>query len=238
MAAAHRSSSFLAYANHTNPSVTTPAGTALNDIVTLWFCIGSLGTPPVPTPPAGFTALAGFPLAMSDVTIDNPADFTVRTYAWGKVAGGAEPANYTVTHAAANSSAYIWSTSGADIVTPYDPNPTTNVQTGSAASPATVGGLTTLRDGSLVAFIITAWDVFGASTPPAGATPTFTERLDDATSIIYAADGIMSPQGATGGKSFNLNATQDDAWSVALIAINAAAPAGGGGAGWLYDDLI
>lgn len=228
MSVTHRSDSSVNYGSRTNTTITAPTGITNGDTLTIGFAIGSTGTPPTPTPPAGFNILPGYPTIMSDVSIVAPGDFKVLVYVWGKIASG-EAGDYTITHASANTTAYMSCDEGADTANPYNPNPSITVQTNSPANPATTGGVTTVNDGSLVIWLLVAWDFFVAPTPPAGATPTFTERFNGAASIMYAADGVMSPAGATGAKSMNLTASQDDAWSASLIVINAAASSGGGG---------
>src|SRR5436309_1333140 len=60
-AAAFRSIANTTYASRTNTVITAPAGIQNNDILLLLFTLGD-AAPPAPTPPAGFTALTGYPV--------------------------------------------------------------------------------------------------------------------------------------------------------------------------------
>lgn len=230
MSVAHRSSSSVNYATRTNTVITAPTGIVNNDSLLIIFEIGASGvSPPVPTPPSGFSVVTGFPVSRSD---NNP--FTVSTYAWTKLAAS-ESGDYTVTHASASSNAYMVAAFGQDLVTPLSPNPTVTV--GSGAS-ATATGVTTTRNGCLIVYFCSKWD-FPGITPPGGTTPTFTTRLDGSTTLLFVSDGVLSPQGATGNKTATgLPDTGDpiDPNVTGLISIQPAAASGTGG--WAFEDWL
>lgn len=210
-AVAFRSDSSVAYANRTNTLINAPAGVQDNDGLLLIFEDGAPGAvAPVPTPPAGFVILPGFPLTRSDL---NP--FTVDTYAWGKIAAG-EPANYTVTHANANTNAYMLAALGANLVTPFSPNPTTNTGLGATA---TAPGLTTLANNSLIVYYCSKWN-FPGITPPGGVTPVLTTRLDGSVTLLFVSTGVLGAAGATGDKiATGLPNAATEPWASGLIAI-------------------
>lgn len=212
MGADFRSGSSVNYGLRTNTTITAPAGIQNGDVLLLIFEIGANPTPPTPTPPAGFTALAGFPLTRSDGN-----GFTVNTYAWRKIAN-AESGDYTVTHTSANSNAYMLAALGADTADPINPAPTT--QTGTGAT-ATAPGLTTVADQSLIVYWCSKWN-FPGITPPGGTTPTLTTRLDGSATLLFVSTGVLSPAGATGSKvATGLPNASTEPWGSGLVAIKA-----------------
>lgn len=206
-----RSDSSVNYANRTNTLINAPAGVQDNDGLLLIFEDGAPGaTAPVPTPPAGFVILPGFPLTRSDT---NP--FTVDTYVWGKIAAG-EPANYTINHANANTNAYMLAASGVNLVTPFDPNPTTNIGLGATA---TAPSITTVANNSLIVYYCSKWN-FPGITPPGGVTPVLTTRLDGSATLLFVSTGVLAAQGATGAKiATGLPNSPTEPWASGLIAI-------------------
>jgi hypothetical protein len=208
MAVTFRSDSSLAYTSRTNTTITAPAGIQDDDVLLIIFEVG--GNPPTtPTPPSGFTSVGGsYPINRT------PGGFSVDTYAWYKVANG-ETGDYTVTHATASTTAYMLAASGADTADPIEPAPTGQ---SALSTTAVAPGLTTATDDSLVVFWAGSFDVLGAVTPPSGSTPTFTERMDSASSILYVATGVMATAGATGDKTVTVS---QDPYGAGLIAIAA-----------------
>ena len=206
-AAAFRSGSSVDYANRVNTIITAPAGIQNGDGLVIIFEIGAAGAPPVPTPPAGFAVLAGFPLTATD-----GFGFTIDVYAWGKTAAG-EAGNYTVTHLAANSTAYMLAIEGGNT---FSPNPSVNTGVGAAG---TALGLTTVADNSLIILWAGVWIAADLVTPPGGATPTFTTRYASALSILFIETGVLSPPGLTGNKNFGTGNPGGEPWLSGLIAV-------------------
>lgn len=215
MAAAHRSISSVTYASRTNTTVTAPASIIDGDILVLMFIIGAAGTPPTPTLPSGFTVIQG------PTTINDGSFQVTRRLAW-KVCSS-ESGNYTVTHSSASSQGVIIAVSGGN--TGATPVTSSNSGTGSTS---TGTGITTPSDNSWVGFMGHNWNLFGSTSPPSGTTPTFTERLDATTSLIYCADGVLATAGATGNKSHTTPNNSIQPWAQFMIAIG---EAGGGGGG-------
>jgi len=205
------SDSSVNYATRTNTTITAPTGIQDGDDLLIIFEDGALNAAPVPTPPAGFAILPGFPLTRADTTI-----FTVDTYAWIKIAA-AEPANYTITHANASSNAWMMAAFGADLITPVDPGEISTA-TGLGAT-ATAPGITTAINNSLIVYFCSKWN-FPGITPPGGVTPVLTTRLDGSVTLLFTSTGNLTPQGATGNKiATGLPNTPTEPWATGLIAI-------------------
>lgn len=218
MAVAHVSSSSVLYGTRTNTTITAPVTISNDNLLGIIYEIGANVAPPTPTPPTGFNVATGFPINRADSN-----GFRVDTYLWTKLASG-EAGDYTVTHSSATSNAYMWNVSGQNLITPLDPNPTTNTGLGTTA---TALGLTTSVDGSMIIYWCSKWN-FPGITPPGGTTPTLTTRLDGSASLLFVSDGILSPQGATGDKvATGLPQTGTEPWASGLIAIKAASTPGG-----------
>lgn len=204
------SSSSVNYATRTDTTITAPADIQDGDDLLIIFEDGAANAAPVPTPPAGFSILNGFPLTRADSN-----NFTVDTYAWRKVASG-EAGDYTITHANAASNAYMQCARGQNLITPYDPNPTTDTGLGDTA---TAPGLTTSVDNSLIVYFCSKWN-FPGITPPGGVTPTLTTRLDGSATLLFVSTGVLAGQGATGNKiATGLPNTPTEPWASGMIAI-------------------
>ena len=206
-AAAFRSISYKAYGSVTGPSaistISVPSGVVNGDILILAFVAGQ-STVPVVTMPGGWTTIQG------PSTTTAGGFNVVRVLAW-KVASS-EPASYDITtDITANTSAVMVAVSGASGSTPVS---SSNSGTGSTT---TATGITTPSNNSVVAFIAHNWVLYGTASPPSGTTPTFTERLDAADSLIYVATGVLATAGATGNKTqSNLNGASDG-WGAFLV---------------------
>lgn len=212
MAAAYRSHSATTYATRTNTTITAPAGIQDGDVLLLAFLVGG-GSPPTPTLPSGFTLLSGYPSTVTD------AGFSVTLRVAYKVASS-ESGDYTVSHSSAPSQGLMIAVSGASGTVQG------TVATGIGQT-STATGLTTGADDSFVAFLAHNWELYGAASPPTGSTPTFTERLDSSSSLMYYADGVLATAAATGNKSHtNLNIYTSEPWQAALVEVRAAAGAG------------
>lgn len=205
------SDSSVNYAARTNTTITAPTGIQDGDDLLIIFEIGTPAVPPpVPTPPAGFSIVTGFPLTRQD---SNP--FIVDTYAWRKTASS-EAGNYTITHANASTNAWMQCARGQNAVTPYSPNPTTNTGLGATA---TAPGLTTVANNSLIIYYCSKWN-FPGGTFPGGSTPVLTTRLDGSATLLFVSTGVLGPASATGDKTATgLPNTPTEPWASGLIAI-------------------
>lgn len=209
----------MSYASHTDPIITAPTGIQDNDTLALLFDVGANPTPPVPTPPTGFSLVGGFPLTMSDSN-----GFTVKLYLWTKIAAS-ESGDYQVIHSNASSTAFLWAVSGADTVSPLSPAPTTNQGLGTTA---TALSLTTTVDQSLVVYWVSRWNWPGGTFDSGGTTPAFTERNDPSVGLFWVGSGVMSPAGATGDKiATGLPQVANEPWASGLISFKAASTPGG-----------
>lgn len=222
MAAAFRSSSILAFGTgRTNSTITAPAGIQNGDelFIGAWSGESTAGAVVAMTGPAGFTLQPGYPVRLRDVA----GTYFYDVYLWRKVASG-ESGNYTITHSAGQSEGIMWAVSGGDGTIQTTLNSQSNT---TGTTTITANGLTTGANDSLVSFFAVAWsDYAGAGSPPAGSTPTFTERIDSGT--IYLATGVLATAGATGNKTHtSTNSANNQPWLGALIEVRAA---GGGGA--------
>jgi hypothetical protein len=206
-AADFRSGSSVDYGARTDTVITAPAGIQDGDGLAIIFEIGAVGAPPAPTPPAGFGILPGFPLTATD-----GFGFTIDVYAWSKTAA-AEAGNYTITHAAANSTAYMMAIEGGNT---FSPNPSVNQGTGAAG---TALGVTTVIDNSLIILWAGVWIAADLVTPPGGATPAFTTRYASPASILFVETGVLTPPGATGNKNFGTGNPGGEPWLSGLIAV-------------------
>jgi hypothetical protein len=73
-----------------------------------------------------------------------------------------------------------------------------------------------------VCFVTHNWQTYnGTSSPPAGATPTFTEQWDPAsdTHLMYAATGVLATAGATGDKTQSNRNGAGEPWTAWLVAV-------------------
>lgn len=231
---AFRSLSSTTYASRTNTVITAPTGIVDGDVLILMFIAGATPTPPTPTLPAGFTLIQG---GSSVTDVDG---FTVTRYLAWKLAAS-ESGSYTVTHAAGSSQGLIVCVSGGDpSATPLSTNAGSLV--GGDAF-AIAPSLTTTRDHTFVLVLAHNWDLYGTATPPSGTTPTWTERYDDATSLIYAASGVLSPAGATGATSVpTLSVAGTSRWGAFQVAVQPPTPppvlvTSDGASGFVSDDF-
>lgn len=228
MAVAFGTSSSVTEATAVNCTYTAPASIANGDLLMIWhimFLAG--GTPPTPTPPAGFSQVPGITWPI------NVAGFTaadhITCWLWYKIAAS-ESGNYTVTHTSSVRRGWMARITGANTTTPFAPNPTSNAgvaPTGNLPITSTFLGLTTSVDSELIMAIGTDWnDSANNLTPPAGSTPTFTERVD--IGGAYLATGLLSPAGATGNKTMTNNSGVNNPWATVLAAVQ---PSGGAAPG-------
>jgi hypothetical protein len=194
----------------TTTTVTKPTGTVDDDYVLLGVLTAANGDPPNPTPPAGFSLIAG-PTSVTD------GSFGVEMRIYGKLASS-EGASWDFTHSSCSSQGFALTYRGVHTGTQIDVTATTNSGTGTTS---TATGLTTVTNGAMVIFVGHDYgDTANNLTAPTGTTPTFTERID--TALTYAADGVMTTAGATGNKTMTSNSNSSNPWAAALIALRPA----------------
>jgi hypothetical protein len=211
---AFRSISSTTYATRTNTTVTAPSGITNGDLLIFGIGIfGSGGEAVDPTPPAGFSLISGPSWPLQAVEGANE----VETRIYSKVASG-ESGDYTATHADASSQGWMVAVS----------DPSVNfVITGQSGTGTTTTALsvTSANNNALILFIVHDWLSNAADiSVPTGTTPTFTERLDGATSLFYVATGVLGTAGATGDKTITNRNNIGDPWSAVLLAIEPFVP--------------
>ncbi len=217
MAAAFRSLAGTTYASRIDTTISKPTGTVDGDILIMMHIVGG-SPPPTTTLPSGWTTFSGYPLSVAD------GGFQIDTILAWKLASS-EGASYTVSHggpAQHNSDGVIVAVSGAT---------STGIQAGSSngtGTSSTATGITTSGSNALVLWLGHNWSLYGSAAVPAGPTPTFTERQDSGTSLIYVATGVLAAAGATGNtsQSDNDNGAGSDPWRVALVGVES--PSAGG----------
>ena len=210
-ATALRSMSNTTYASRTNTTITAPSGIADGDILILSFILGG-ASPPSATLPAGFTLLQG----PNTRTVSGFS--VIRRLAW-KYASG-ESGDYTVTHTSSSSQGAMLCISGGVFATPVSSD---NSGTGTTT---TATGITTPSNNALVAFIVHNWALYGSASAPSGTTPTFTEQLDSASSLMYVATGVLATAGATGNKTQANGNSAPDGWGAFLVGVGNVLPTG------------
>lgn len=219
MAAAYRSHSATTYASRTDTLIAAPAGIQDGDQLRLIFVRAQSGsTPATPTWPAGFS-----PVSMTSG--NNPGTVSdgglyLSVWVLEKTASG-ESGDYTVIHGAGSSQGLMICVSGATTGGQVTQNQYNGVNDGATA---TANGVTTGANDSLLIYLAQNWQLWGSGTAPAGSTPTFNERLDAASSILYYADGVLATAGATGNKTQAAGGNgASDPWQAWLIEVQAAA---------------
>lgn len=209
--AAYRSHAQSTYTSRTgSTTVPAPVGVVAGDVLLLVFVDGR-SPAPVSTiaAPAGFSPLPGTPSSVVE------GSYQVDLRAFYKVASAAEPTSYVVTHdgAALATQALVVAVSGGAGV------PTLTVKKG-VGTTGTATSVTTSVANTLVLFVEQNWELYGAASVPGGTTPTFTERSDLNTSLLYLATGTMGAPGSTGNTSHgNQNVGSTQPWQALLLAV-------------------
>lgn len=218
--ASYRSHQGTTYATRTNTTINAPAGIQDGDEIRLYFILGAATAAGIPTPtfPAGFSTIGG-PTTVSQG--GNASFFSVRSWLLAKTASS-EGASYTITHASASSDGIVVAVSSAS-----SSNGQVTTNSGSGTGNITFTGLTTLANDAWLGAFCHNWQLWGAGTPPNGTTPTYTERQDSASSLIYFAEGTWASNGATGSPTKDSdNNVVDDQWAAMLCSIENSAPSG------------
>jgi hypothetical protein len=204
--AAYRSHELTSYTSRSgSTSVARPAGTVDGDYVLLVFVDGQYPNPTgTVTPPPGFILLPGFP------SRQGASGFSDDLWVYYRIAAG-EPATYTFTHTQT-----LWTEAMAVAVSGATGTPAVTIRKGIGAT-GTATGLNAPA-GALVLFLEHNWELYGGVAPPAGTTPTLTERSDLANSLLYLASGVMSATGPTGNRSHANRNNSGGGWQACLIA--------------------
>lgn len=196
------------YASRTTTTVTKPSGTADGDYVVLGILTGAVEAPD-PTPPGGFTLIAG-PIDATD------GSFNVEMRVYGKIASS-EGASWDFTHTSCSSQGFALTYSGVHATTQVDV--TSSGATGAGAT-STAPQVTTVTNNAMLVFVEHDWGSNSANlTAPTG----FTERIE-VNPLLYVAEKVMVTAGATGSVVFTNNNTpaSSDTWGAVLIALRPA----------------
>jgi hypothetical protein len=173
------------------------------------------------TPPSGFSEVTGVATGLLIAKAD-PYAITVRVFE--KVASG-ESGSYAFTHASADTTGFMYNVAAAGTINVGTAGTGTAWSGGSLV--ITANGVTTTTADAIVICLALGWDGVGATTPPSGTTPTFTERLDPG--VVYVADGPLAAAGATGNKTITSGTSgPNNTWTSLLVWID---DSGGGGGG-------
>lgn len=213
------STSALASGTRTNSTVTAPTGIANNDCLVYGILVGAAAGGTTATPPTGFTAGVGLPVSFTWTGVDT---YTVRIYLWWKIAAS-ESGDYTATHSAADTTAFMWRISGNVTTSPSNPSPTSVITNGNDGQGATcpVPSITTPSNDSALLWLGGSWDGWGAQTPTTG----FTERRNVTTEACYVQDSIQAVAGASGIKTMVIGQGTDRPKGGVMMCIESAVAA-------------
>lgn len=185
-------------------SAPLPAGTVQNDLMIIWCGAGvsAPATAPTISTPAGWTN------AGNSGSINLPSiSFNIRIHCFYKIAGASEGAETLSTGGTNAAFSFIRETfDNPDTTTPFG-QVTWGSDTGTTCD---VASMTTGAANALI-------NAYVAQSKAQGATPpgSMTERADNTTYGVSAADEIQASAGATGIKSFTLATTADSAYGFA-----------------------
>jgi hypothetical protein len=189
-----------------------PGGVADGDLLILAVILGnpSGAGQLFPITPTGWTIL-------SATGVQDGSGFDLTTNIYWRVASS-EPASYLIDYidnslpSEAVMVAYRGTATG---TLGY----TVNTGTGSTT---TMSGMTADVDGTRFLFIAHDWQASGGRTPPAGTTPTWTERLDASGSLMYVADGSLDNGQSTGNDTYTTANGASEPWTAVVVAIEPA----------------
>ena len=199
-----RSSSSTTYASRTNTVLTAPAGIVDGDILVcaIVAAAAGAGAAPTVTGPTGWTAF-GTPTNVTD-----PGNFNARYWLFWKRAAS-ESGNYTFTHTAASSQAFLAAYSGC--LASGTPLGATANNTGTGGT-ATGTGITTTAANSWLLYFEHCW---GDSAQSAPTSPVMTTDLNS--TILFASHLLFASAGATGNVTqFNGNNAANP-WATRMV---------------------
>lgn len=208
MAATYRAIASTTYAVRTNTTINKPTGTVEGDTMVAYIVCEV-----IPTGPSGWERL-GDPVRVQDT-----GGFVIWATAWQRRAGASEGASYTWTHASAASDGHIVTVQGSTGVVAHGP------LTSGTGTTSQADAVTPYENASLIIFFSQNWDLWGGASPPTGTTPTFTERSDSSSNLIYVATGELATAASTGNKTqSNLNGSGTYPWTAMMVAVGGTAP--------------
>ena len=187
-------------------AVSLPSGTASGDLMTVWAGAAVFAPSSAPT----ISTPAGWTLAGSQAVSIVSGAINARLHLFYKVAGASEGSVTLDTGGTNAIFTYARQSYRNPAASPFGQ---VSWGSGGPGTSAALGSLTTTSDNALLAAFV-AQGVAQDITPPA----SMTERVDNATYGISAADEVFPEAGAAGTRTFALPSSSDYAWGIAEFA--------------------
>lgn len=187
-------------------AVSLPSGTASGDLMTVWAGAAVFAPSSAPT----ISTPAGWTLAGSQAVSIASGAINARLHLFYKVAGASEGSVTLDTGGTNAIFTYVRQSHRNPAASPFGQ---VSWGSGGPGTSAALGSLTTASDNALLSAFV-AQGVAQAITPPA----SMTERVDNATYGIAAADEVFPEAGAAGTRTFALPSSSDYAWGIAEFA--------------------
>ena len=210
MAIAVHSSSSTTYASRTNTTVTAPASISDGDILVCTIFAGAATTAPTVTGPTGWTAFG------TATSVTDGSSFNAKFWTFWKRAAS-ESGNYTFTHTAASSQAFIAAYSGC--LASGTPLGATLNNSASAGQTSTGLSITTTAANSWLLYEAHCWGDGAMSNP---SSPTMTADLNS--TLIGSWHLLIATASATGNVTQTNGNTTSDPWATRMVELLAAAP--------------
>ena len=187
-------------------AVSLPSGTASGDLMTVWAGAAVFAPTAAPT----ISTPAGWTLAGSQAVSIASGAINARLHLFYRVAGASEGSVTLDTGGTNAIFTYARQSYRNPAASPFGQ---VSWGSGGPGTSAALGSLTTTSDNALLAAFV-AQGVAQNITPPA----SMTERVDNATFGIAAADEVFPEAGAAGTRTFALPSSADYAWGIAEFA--------------------
>ena len=187
-------------------AVSLPSGTASGDLMTVWAGAAVFAPSSAPT----ISTPSGWTLAGSQAVSIVSGAINARLHLFYKVAGASEGSVTLDTGGTNAIFTYARQSYRNPAASPFGQ---VSWGSGGPGTSAALGSLTTTSDNALLAAFV-AQGVAQNITPPA----SMTERVDNATFGIAAADEVFPEAGAAGTRTFTLPSSSDYAWGIAEFA--------------------
>lgn len=187
-------------------AVSLPSGTASGDLMTVWAGAAVFAPTAAPT----ISTPSGWTLAGSQAVSIASGAINARLHLFYKVAGASEGSVTLDTGGTNAIFTYARQSHRNPAASPFGQ---VSWGSGGPGTSAALGSLTTTSDNALLAAFV-AQGVAQNITPPA----SMTERVDNATFGIAAADEVFPEAGAAGTRTFALPSSSDYAWGIAEFA--------------------
>jgi len=187
-------------------AVSLPSGTASGDLMTVWAGAAVFAPSSAPT----ISTPSGWTLAGSQAVSIASGAINAWLHLFYRVAGASEGSVTLDTGGTNAIFAYVRQSHRNPAASPFGQ---VSWGSGGPGTSAALGSLTTTSDNALLAAFVVQ-GVTQDITPPA----SMTERVDNATYGIAAADEVFPEAGAAGTRTFALPSSSDYAWGIAEFA--------------------